>query len=348
MFKEFKMNKVIICSILLCLILFVISFNSFAKAEFLIKLAHNDANTTQVPKQAAAIVMKKFIESESNGRIEMEIYPAGQLGGEKENVEGTIANSIQMTIVSDGPLPGFFPDIQVLSIPYAFPNPVIAWDVMEGPFGMRLMDELRESTGLRCLGYSEVGFRHFTNSVRPITQPKDLEGLKIRTMENPAHMAMVEALGANPTPMNFGELYTALQVGTVDGQENPINTIHYANLCEVQKYITLDGHIYTVQFILINDNFYKKLPKDLQDVINRAAKIGQTVARGTTQLNNSIMLNSLQEAGMEVTFLNEEQRAKFIEKTQPTVIEMLKKNIDPKLIEDFLNAVKESSEKYGL
>ncbi|KUK66318.1 MAG: Trap dicarboxylate transporter, dctp subunit [Parcubacteria bacterium 34_609] len=342
-----KKSILSILTVLMVLSCFVFSVQA-ADGPIILKLAHNDANILQVPKQSAAVVMKHFIESESNGRLKMEIYPAGQLGGEKENVEATIANSIQMTIVSDGPLPGFFPDIQVLSIPYSFPSPIVAWDVMEGPFGRNLVEKLREATGLRCLGYSEVGARHFTNSKRPISKPEDLKGLKIRVMENFAHIIMVESLGANPTAMNFNELYSALQTGVVDGQENPINTISYAKLNEVQKYITLDGHIYTIQFILINDNFYNNLPPDLQRVIDRAAKIGETVARGTTQLYNAVLLKDLEESGMKITYLTEEQRQEFIEKSRPQVIEWLLRNIDAKLVESFLLAIDESCEKYGL
>jgi len=179
-------------------------FSTFAFAEepIIIKYAHADPpDPINGPAHGDALTFKSLVESGSNGRIKVEIYPGAQLGSERELLEGVHMGTIEMCNVSEGSVAGFFPDILVLSIPYLFDSAPQAWKVLDGPFGQDLMEEMRKATGIRCLTITENGFRNFTTDVRLIKKPEDLKGLKIRTMENPAHMEMVKALGAEATPI---------------------------------------------------------------------------------------------------------------------------------------------------
>ena len=205
------------------------------------------------PALAAAVVFKHEVESRTGGRVKVDVFPGGQLGNERELIEALRMGTVEMAITSDGPVGGFFEPILVLGIPYAFPSTVTAWKALDGPFGQELMESMRQKTGIRCLAVTENGFRHFTNNSRVIKGPADMKGLKIRTMENPSHMAIVKAMGADPTPIAFGELYSALQQKIVDGQENPIAVLYMIKGYEVQKYLTLDGHVYNPSFLWVND-----------------------------------------------------------------------------------------------
>jgi tripartite ATP-independent transporter DctP family solute receptor len=209
---------------------------------------------------------KGLVEGGSGGNVVVKVFPASQLGNERELIEGTKIGTIQMCFVS-GAIAGFYKEAQVLDIPYLFASGPVAWKVMDGPFGKDMAADILKQTGMRVLAYGETGFRNFTNSKLPIKSPADMKGLKIRVMETPVYVNMVKALGAAPTPIAWSEVYTALQQKVVDGQENPVATIVQAKLYEVQKYMILDGHSYGCDFFLINEKFYQSLPKESQELI---------------------------------------------------------------------------------
>jgi tripartite ATP-independent transporter DctP family solute receptor len=206
---------------------------------------------------------------------------------------------------------------------------------------------MREKTGVRALGIGENGFRNFTNKVRPIRSPDDMKGLKIRTMENPAHMAMVKAMGASPTPIAWGEVYMALQQGVVGGQENPVSVIEVSKFIEVQKCLTLDGHVYSILPILINDKFFMSLPPDIQKIIADTTKTIVAVQRGQNLKKVYDGVKSLQDKGMEVYSPTENVLQMFRDKSQKPVLEFLDKThtdkkIDKKWIDTALKSAKTS------
>jgi len=205
-----------------------------------IKLSHSSPAVDD-RLEAACQAFKKHVEEKTGGKVKVTTYPNSQLGGEREQLEGVQLGTIQMAALSSGPLPGIFPQIMVFDLPYLFASQKAAFEVLDGPTGQEIFDLMKAKTGIRGLVWGENGFRHFTNSVRTVTKPSDMQGLKIRTMENPAHMAIVKALGASPTPMAFNEVYSGLQQKTIDGQENPISLIVSMKFYETQKYLTLDG-----------------------------------------------------------------------------------------------------------
>jgi len=192
---------------------------------------------------------------------------------------------------------------------------------------------------MRVLAYGETGFRNFTNSARPVKSPADLSGLKIRVMETPLYVTMVKSLGAAPTPIAWPEVYTALQQKVVDGQENPVSVILQAKFSEVQKYLTLDGHTYGSDFILVNDRFFQRLSREHQDALKRAAVVAGTTGRGIQQLNSAMGVSKLKELGMVVYSPTAAERAEFKRLTQGPVIEWMKTQVDVAWIDKVMAAV---------
>ena len=273
---------------------------AMAQKVFELKLAHADSTDISVSrKHAQAVAFADLVNTRSGGRIAVKVYGGGALGGEREYVEAIKAGTVEAGIAS-GVIANFFPSAMVTDIPFLFPSGEVAWKVMDGPFGDRLRAAFLKETGMRCLTFSEVGFRNFTNNVRPIRTPADMKGLKIRVQETPLYITLIKALGASPTPIAFTELYTSLQTKVVDGEENPIPTILMSKFAEVQKYLTLDGHNYGVDWFVINEKFFRSLPPDLQYIVLSSAQISAAVGRGVQQLVAAEGVRTLQEAGMEV------------------------------------------------
>lgn len=282
-----------------------------------IRFAHVDpAEWTQSKKGAASQVFKNLVEAETD--LTVELYPAGSLGGETELIEGAQDGSITVVMVS-GAYANFCPAAAVTDIPYTFPNAPLAWEVMDGEFGDALAAHCLEETGLRTLAYGETGFRNFTNSVRPVAEPADMEGLKFRVQTIPLYLEMVRGLGAEPQGIAWGEVPTALATGVVDGQENPISVIYSNNFFEFQDYLTLDRHVYGVDHILINDEFYQSLDSEQQAAIQRAAIVAGTTGRAIQQFGSADGIAKLAAEGMEITQPSAEQMEKFRAAAQPAV-----------------------------
>lgn len=316
---------------------------SAGQKPIVIKYAHGGPpDPLKLPEQSDAVSFKNYVESRSGGRIKVEIYPACQLGSEREMLEGVKIGNIEMANTSEGSVAGFYPEILATAIPYAFKNRRVAWEVLDGPYGKDLAEDILKKTGLRCLDINDNGYRNFTNNVRPIHTPADLKGLKIRTMENPAHMKMVNAMGAIATPIAWAETYTALQLGTVDGQENPVSLIVAKRFFEVQKHCTLDGHIFSIDFTWINDKFYRSLPPDLRQIVQDGADISGLVHRGMKILTNALGVDVLKKKGMELYTPTDNERQMFKKACQKPVIQWIKTKIDPSLVDNFLDAIKEA------
>jgi len=322
--------------------LFLLMGVSAHGAPIEIKFAHVDAPDVCISKKGAAgAAFKNLVDTETMGAVDVKVFPAGQLGNERELIEGTKIGTIQMSMVSAA-IAGYYKEAQVLDIPYLFSSAPIAWKVMDGWFGKEMVEDCLKKTGMRILAYGETGFRNFTNSVRPIKSPADMKGLKIRVMESPVYVNMVKALGAAPTPIAWTETYTALQQKVVDGQENPVSVIMMVKFYEVQKYLTLEGHSYGVDFILINDKFYQGLPKETQQIIKTSAIDAGWVGRGIQQLNSAIGPSELKAKGMEIYSPNAKERAMFREAAQKPVIEYVEKQVGKVWIDKLMKAIKEA------
>jgi tripartite ATP-independent transporter DctP family solute receptor len=311
-------------------------------AQFEIRLAHSDPPDIYTSRKAAgSTVFKAMVENETGGAVKVNLFPAGQLGGEREVAEAVKLGSVQIGMLS-GPFSGFCKEAQVFDIPYLFPSLLVAYRTLDGPFGKELAEECLKKTGMRILTYAQVGFRNFTNSARVIKTPADLKGLKFRVMENPVYMNLVRSMGGAPTPIPWPETYTALQQKVVDGQENPISAIKFAKLYEVQKYMVMDGHTFGVSFMLINERFFQSLPKEYQAIVKNAALTSAVSENGVDNLDNSVGLQFLKDKGMEVYVPTAAQKAEFRSAAQPSVITYLEQQVGRPWIDKVLNAVKQT------
>lgn len=302
-----------------------------------LKWAHVAAVSNDKHTDSAKEIAKK-IEERTNGKVKIELYPASQLGNEREILEGIKLGTIEIGTLSSGALPGIFPEILVTSAPYMFPSREAAYKFFDGPMGDKLADIMLQKNGLRILAWGENGLRCFTNNVRPIEKPEDLQGLKFRTMENPAHMAMVKSLGATPTPIPFSEVYTALAQGTVDGQENPPSLIQSMRFYEVQKYMSLDYHVYDPLAFIMNEETFKSLPEDVQKVLQEEALAWKDLERKMSEEQDARDLKYMAEQGLEITELSPEQLKAFKEATK-SVYDMIAEKVGKELMEEALSYV---------
>ncbi|WP_171656073.1 TRAP transporter substrate-binding protein [Paenibacillus foliorum] len=259
---------------------------------------------------------KELVEKNSNGKFDVEIFPNAQLGGDDEAVASTQQGNITISAPSAALLGNFSPALQVFDLPFIFKDSKTAHQTLDGDVGSNLLKKL-EDKGLVGLGFSENGWRQLTNSKKSITSPDQLNGLKIRTMNSPIHITAWKQLGANVTPMSFTEVFTSLSQGTIDGQENPLQIIYSMKLYEVNKYVTLTGHIYDPEPIIINKKFFDSLSPQNQKIIQDAAKEVITLERTLNQNSESDIRKKLGEKGAVVADLSPEQRQVWVDKVKP-------------------------------
>ncbi len=239
-------------------------------------------------------------------------FPSSGLGGEREVLEGLQLGTVEMTIASDGTLTNFVPEVGVLGIPFLLRDKDHARKVLDGEIGQEMLAKF-DDAGLKALAWGEQGFRHITSNRGAVESPADLSGLKIRTMENPVHIEAFRALGAAPTPMAWPEVIGALEQGAIDGQENPLSVIVSAKLNEVQKFLTLDGHVYSSTIILVSPSLWGGLDDDQKAAFEKAAADAVVAMRAYVDNADESGVASMQAAGMQVNELSAEQKAAFRE-----------------------------------
>ncbi len=263
-----------------------------------IQLGHGQ--TEAHPYHLGAVKFAELVDQYTDGQIKVEIFPNATLGAERDMVEGVSMGSVDACITTNAPLTNFNSNFNVFEFPYLFENVEDAHKVLDGEFGQNLMDELG-NIGIKGLAYFENGFRNVTNSKREILTVEDLAGLKIRTMESEVHIAAFKAMGANPTPMNWGEVYTAIQQGTIDGQENPAMAILDGKIFEVNKYLSITEHFYSPAELLINADLFQSLTTQQQEAVQRAAQEACIYEREQAFAFNRDKLQTLSDNGMKVT-----------------------------------------------
>jgi len=248
------------------------------------------------------------VEKRTGGRYKVQTFYSGALGAERESVEGVQLGTLDLTLTSTGPLPNFVPEVAILDIPFLFRDYAHARAVLDGPIGQELLAKF-PAKGMVGLAWGENGFRHMTNSKRPVNLPEDLKGLKMRTMENPIHIEAYRQFGILPTPMAFTEVFTALQQGTVDGQENPLSVITSAKLDQVQKYLSLTGHVYSPAVFLMNKAQWDKLSDADKQAFLDAAREGVKANRARVDEDERRAVADLRAKGMLV--VDHLDKAKF-------------------------------------
>lgn len=235
----------------------------------------------------------------TNGRYEIQGFHAGALGGEREAIEAVQLGTQELTLTSTGPVPNFVPETRILDVPFLFRDYAHARAVLDGPIGQDMLKKF-DSKGMKALGWCDNGFRHMTNSRRAVNSPADLKGLKMRTMENPVHITAYKAFGIIPTPMAFTEVFTALQQGTVDGQENPLSIIQSNKLDQVQKYMSLTGHVFSPCVLLMSKDVFDKLSDEDKKAFEQAAKAGIAANRARVDKDEREAVAALSKNGMEI------------------------------------------------
>ena len=265
--------------------------------------------------QIAAEKFKEIVEEKTDGAYQIEIYPDNKLGDEATLLESMAAGELELGIVTSGPFINFSNDMGVLDMPFLFGSNEEAHKVLDGEVGQELLATL-ENANLKGLAYAERGFRNLTNSVKPVTTVADMQGLKLRVMENEVYAKTFEALGANASPMAWTETLTALQSGAIEGQENPINVICSYTLWESnQKYATLTRHSYSTAIITMSLEKFNELPEDVQTIFKDAAQEAAVYERNWTAENEAAQLQEMKDNGMEV--VEEPDLESFREAVQP-------------------------------
>ncbi len=280
--------------------------------------------------------MGKQLAEKTDGRITIEIFPNSQLGSERELVESIQLGNVDMTFVSSAVLGGFNQEFFALDIPFIFTDRDSVYRVLDGKIGQGLLDSLNK-VGIKAVGYWENGFRQLTNSKKVIKTPDDLKGMKMRTMENEVHIAAWREEGANPAPLAFGELFTALQQGTFDAQEGPINLFYDMKFYEVQKFISKTNHVYSPWPVLINPDVYARFSDADKEIFTQVMKETTDYQRGLAQKADDAAVEKMTE--VTITELTPEEQAAFADKMGP-IYDLVKKKIGADIVDSIIKEVK--------
>lgn len=297
-------------------------------ADFTFTFAH--VLTEDTPNARAAVVFKEEVEKNSDGRIEINIRPAAQLGGDVEIIEQTQMGLVHIAIPPTGNLANFNEQMYLFDLPFLLKDDAAMKRVLDGEVGTELLATL-DSNNLHGIAMWGAGFRHMTNNIRPINGPDDLNGIKMRTLQAPAILATYRAYGANPTAMAYVEVYNGLQQGVIEGQENPLANIASMKFYEVQNYMTLTGHAYHTYAAIMNKQAWESLPEDLQKIVQDAMIVGRDAARTFTEEDEAKIIEEINDQ-IEIQELSAEGREAFVEASKP-IYDDFREKITPALMD---------------
>lgn len=324
---------------------------SAVQAEKVIRFGHdNNTDVFENPAHAFTGVFKNIVESASNGEIQVQVFPNNQLGSAKEHVQQVQDGVIQATLTSTGALSSYYPRIGVLDVAFAFSHNAATYDVLDGKFGKALAADINGSLdNIKVLGFPDTGgFFSVTNSKRPINTLEDFKGIRIRTMTLPSHQKIIQSLGGEAYPLSWGEVYSSLQTGVIDGQMNPVPIISFARFNEVQKYLTLTNHLFAPYTFILNEEFYEGLSESEKRIVHYATHSAIVASRG---ISRAIEASDRGLAGlskvMKINSLSDSERSRFRSAAEPAIIEHVNSTLGPKgkeLLQMFLEEVKEANE----
>lgn len=306
------------------------SGSSTAPKKVILKLGH--IQSEQDVWNQAALYFAEKVKEKTNGTVEVNVYPNSTIGNDRDLAEGLQLGSVDFALIA-GVLGNFEDSFQILELPYLIQDENHLRNVIYGPIGDELFKRLLKSSGIRGLTYWERGPRQVTSN-KPINSLKDMKGMKIRVPEIPAMVAYWKAAGANPTPMAWGEVYSALQQNVIEGQENPVPYIYSARIQEVQKYIAMTSHKFEYVTISMSDKTYQKLTSDQQKAIYEAAKESTVYQNKLVAKQTSDLFQKLQDEGMQVTYPDRAPFIKIAQEVNPGYA----KNIDADLYQRILDA----------
>lgn len=318
--------------ILMCLLLGIFGFSlagcsggkpsETAKTEYRANLKLTMTQVATHPYVLGAYKMAEIVKDKTNGRIQITVYNDSQLAkGEREMLEGLQYGTIDIYVGSTGPVGNFSPSMLIVDVPFLFRDTAHVDQVLDGPIGTQLLADLDKS-GLKGLAFWENGFRHLTNNKVAVKTPEDAKGLKIRTMENKAHIAAFKAAGLNPTPMAYSEVYSALQKNVLDGQENPVAAVYSSKLYEVQQYFSLTGHVYSPAPVIVSMKRWQQMPKEDQAIIAQAAREVAKYQRKLIRDSEEQQLKEMEGKGFVV--IRDVDKAAWQKAMQPAFDELAK------------------------
>jgi tripartite ATP-independent transporter DctP family solute receptor len=344
--KMTKIRKMMFSMLLIGLV--ALSISTYApiyadNQQYVFKIPFSNAADIKIGKEtrehaiyAQLKTFKESVEKATKGRMKVEIFLNGRLGTNKSCLEQMISGTLEAAATSEGEIASFYKDIQIFSIPYCFRNNDHFQSICNGKFGKKVFNDMAQKSGIRLLSIFSKGFRSFSNNKRLVKTADDMKGIKIRTMDTPVHQAMIKALGAIPVPVSFSELYTALQTGVVDGQENAPQTILSGSLQEVQKYYTVDNHLVGTAMLVTTESYLKSLPKDIRKAVIDAGSKATKVAQAVLDQNESLAMEYIKKCCTVYTPTSKE-RDTFRKRSQAPCVKWLKANIDhPQWIDELL------------
>lgn len=316
---------------------------SSAFAQKTLKYAHFQPAKDDQPKHVAALAFKEHVEKSTGGSIKVEIYPAGQFGKDQPTMEGVKLGTLELAVAHDGAIATVHKPIGVLGIPFLYTNHEHAWRVYDSKWKDGFSADMVKKTGIRMLGIADNGVRHFTNSLRPIKSPADMKGMKIRIQPSPVYKTLVESLGASASAIPWAELPTALQQRVVDGQENGVTNILAASLYQHQKYITLDGHVWSIHAYMVNERFYRGLTPTERKAVDEGTRKAVAIHRKMTSDQDKNAKQILEKVGMQVTVLSPAGVAPFRKLAQPPVKAWAEKEIGKPYVDSLFKAIAATS-----
>jgi len=275
-------------------------------------------NAKEHPQGLGAQKFADIVSEKSGGKIKVRIFPGGTLGGDIQTISALQGGTLEMSVMNAGLLSGLVKEYAVVDFPFLFNEAAEADAVLDGPVGQQLLDKLPEKN-LIGLGFWDLGFRQLTNNRHAVSKLADIEGLKIRVVQTPIFIDFFKALGANPVPLPFPELYTALETRTVDGQENPPKTIELSKIYEVQKYLTTTNHVYNPQLLFIGKKFWDQLSEDEKTLVRDAATEATAYQRKISREQNAEAIKTLESKGVQVSALAPGEIEAMREKVKPVV-----------------------------
>ncbi len=332
-------NRVLAGLVLVVIASLAMTVGSSAAPKNVIRLAHDQTSDPYDPCHSFAVVFKSYVENATEGAYTVEIHPSSVLGKERERLELTKAGAIQVNLASIGGLSQLYQPAILLNTPFMYNSDRVVAAVLESDFVKQLFADMEKKTGLVSTCVFEIGgLSCLTNNIRPIRKPADMKGIKFRAMDD-SQVAMFKALGANAVPIAWSETYTSLQTGVVQGQVNPVSILLNSNIYEVQKYATISRTILGGHWVVVNAQWYKKLPADVRKIVDDAFYYSKLAAAGVTQVVQATGFQALKDLGMQVTPLDDAGYQEFRRLGRTAVLDWSKAKMDPALVDRFVSTV---------
>lgn len=307
-----------------------------AWADTVIRIGH--ATPESSPIHQSLLHFQEAVEEESDGTIEVKLYPGGQIGSVNEMTELVQSGNLQMTMGASVVLTSVIPELNVLDSFFLFEDVEHARDVLDGPGGNMLMEAMEEK-GLQGMGFFERGFRHFSTSTQPLDSLESFQGLRMRSASNPTQIAAWEAVGAAPMPLDWGEIYTSLQQGLIDGQESALSSIYVERFFEAQDYVSLTGHIYTTELWFTNQDFWEGLNQAEQALVSEVAEETIALQRQLTQQKNQETIELLEAEGLEFNDVDADVKAALGETLNGAVEDEIIDRAGKAFYRDFMSSI---------